>query len=209
MKFYDCATAPSPRRVRMFLAEKGLTVPTVQVDLRAGEQLRPEFLKLNPWATVPVIELDDGTAISEASACCHYIEEVHPQPPLLGSTPKEKGVIAMWDHRCEFDGFFAVAEALRNEVKGMAGRALAGPVDYEQIPALAARGRARVQHFFEVLDARLAESAFVAGPEFSVADITAFVAVDFAGWLKLVPSEGAHTLRRWLDGMRQRPSAKA
>lgn len=209
MKFYDCATAPSPRRVRMFLAEKDLTVPTVQVDLRAGEQLRPEFLKLNPWATVPVIELDDGTAISEASACCRYIEEVHPQPPLLGSTPKDKGVIAMWDHRCEFDGFFAVAEALRNEVKGMAGRALAGPVDYEQIPALAARGRARVQHFFEVLDARLAESAFVAGPEFSVADITAFVAVDFAGWLKLVPAEGAHALRRWLDGMRQRPSAKA
>lgn len=209
MKFYDCATAPSPRRVRMFLAEKGVTVPTVQVDLRAGEQLRPEFIKLNPWATVPVLELDDGTAISEASACCRYIEEIHPQPPLLGSTPKDKAVIAMWDHRCELDGFFAVAEALRNEAKGMAGRALAGPVGYEQIPALAERGRARAKRFFEVLDARLAESAFVAGPELSVADITAFVAVDFAGWLKLAPSESAHALRRWLDGMRQRPSAKA
>lgn len=208
MKFYDCAPAPSPRRVRMFLAEKGLTVPTVQIDLRAGEQLRPEFLKLNPWATVPVIELDDGTAISEASACCRYIEEAHPQPPLLGTTPKDKGVIAMWDHRCEFDGFFAVAEALRNEVKGMAGRALPGQVGYEQIPALAARGRARAKHFFEVLDARLGESAFVAGPEFSIADITAFIAVDFAGWLKLAPAEDAHALRRWLDGMRERPSAK-
>lgn len=209
MKFYDFAAAPSPRRVRMFIAEKGMTIPTVQVDLRAGEQLRPEFIKLNPWATVPVLELDDGTAISEASACCRYLEEIHPQPPLLGGTAKDKAVIAMWDHRCEVDGFLAVAEALRNEVKGMAGRALPGQVGYEQIPALAERGRARIKHFFEVLDARLAGSAFVAGPEFSVADITAFVAVEFAGWLKLAPAESALALRRWLDGMRQRPSARA
>ena len=209
MKFYDCATAPSPRRVRMFLAEKGVTIPTVQVDLRAGEHLRPEFAKLNPWRTVPVLELDDGTTISEASACCRYIEEIYPQPPLLGSNPKDKAVIAMWDHRCELDGFFAAAEALRNEAKGMAGRALPGPVGYEQIPALAERGRARVKHFFEVLDARLAESPYIAGPGLSVADITAFVAVEFAGWLKLTPSDGAHALHRWLRGTRERPSAKA
>lgn len=209
MKFYDCATAPSPRRVRMFLAEKGVTVPVVQVDLRAGEHLRPEFLKLNPWGTVPVLELDDGTTISEASACCRYIEEIHPQPPLLGRDPKEKAVIAMWDHRCELDGFFAAAEALRNETKGMAGRALPGPVGYEQIPALAERGRARVRHFLDVLNQRLAESPFVAGAAFSVADITAFITVEFASWMKLVPPEDAAALRRWLEGMRARPSAKA
>jgi glutathione S-transferase len=207
MKFYDCAAAPSPRRVRMFLAEKGLSIPVQQVDLRAGEHLRPEFLKLNPWATVPVLELDDGTTISESSACCRYIEELHPEPPLLGRNPKEKAVIAMWDHRCEMDGFFAIAEALRNEAKGMAGRALTGPVGYEQIPALAARGRARTTHFLSVLNARLAESAFVAGPAFSVADITAFVSVDFASWLKVTPGEDAVALRRWMEEVRARPSA--
>lgn len=209
MKLYDCATAPSPRRVRMFLAEKGVSLPTVQVDLRAGEHLQPAFLALNPWATVPVLELDDGTTISEASACCRYLEEVYPEPPLLGRDAREKGVIAMWDHRCEIDGFLAGAEAFRNEAKGMRGRALPGPVGYEQIPALAERGRARVAHFLERLDARLGESAYVAGPEFSVADITAFIAVEFAGWLKLEPRDDAPHLRRWLDGMRARPSAVA
>jgi glutathione S-transferase len=209
MKLYDCAPAPSPRRVRIFLAEKGITVPTVQVDLRAGEQLRPEFLKLNPWGTVPVLELEDGTAISEVMACCRYIEETHPQPPLLGRDAKEKAVIAMWDHYCEINGFLAAAEALRNETKGMAGRALPGPVGYEQIPALAERGKARIGHFFEVLNARLEESAFVAGADFSAADITAFVAVEFSSWMKLTPPEGADALRRWLDSMRARPSAGA
>lgn len=209
MKLYDFSPAPSPRRVRMFLAEKGITIPVVQVDLRAGEQLRPEFLKLNPWGTVPVLELEDGTTISEVTACCRYIEETHQQPPLLGRDAKEKAMIAMWDHRCEIDGFLAAAEALRNESKGMVGRALPGPVGYAQIPALAERGRARVGHFFDVLDARLAESPFVAGADFSAADITAFVTVEFAAWLKLAPPESAGSLRRWLDGMRARPSAKA
>ncbi|MBL8666404.1 MAG: glutathione S-transferase [Rhodospirillales bacterium] len=209
MKLYDFAPAPSPRRVRIFLAEKGLTIPTVQVDLRAGEQMRPEFAKINPWRTVPALELDDGTVISEASACCRYIEEIHPEPALLGRTPKEKAVIAMWDHHCEVEGFLAGAEALRNEVKGMSGRALPGPVGYEQIPALAERGRARVRHFLTELDERLAAVPYVAGEAFSIADITAFVVVEFAGWVKLAPAEEAVALRRWLDGMRARPSAKA
>lgn len=209
MKLYDCAPAPSPRRVRMFLAEKGLTIPIVQVDLRGGEHLRPEFLKLNPWGTVPVIELDDGTTISEASACCRYIEEIHPQPPLLGRDPNEKALIAMWDHHCEIDGFLAGAEALRNEAKGMAGRALPGPVGYEQIPGLAERGRTRIQHFIAGLNERLGESPFVAGQAFSVADITAFISVEFASWIKINPPEDAAALRRWLEGMRARPSSKA
>ena len=207
MKFYDCASAPSPRRVRIFLAEKGVSLPTVQVDLRSGEHLQPAFAELNPWRTVPVIELDDGTAISEASACCRYLEEVYPDPPLMGRDPKEKAMVAMWDHRCEIDGFLAAAEALRNEAKGMKGRALPGPVGYEQIPALAERGRARVGHFYEVLNERLADSEFVAGPNYSVADITAFVSVEFAGWVKLTPPDGLAHLRGWLDAMGARPSA--
>lgn len=208
IKFYDCAPAPSPRRVRMFLAEKGMTVPTVQVDLRAGEHLTDAFRKLNPWGTVPVLELGDGTAISEASACCRYIEEIHPVPPLLGRNPKERAVVAMWDHRCEIDGFFAAAEAFRNEAKGMKGRALPGPLGHEQIPALAERGKARVTHFFQVMNERLGESPFVAGDTFTVADITTFVTIEFAGWLKLAPGEDAAALNRWLEAMRARPSAK-
>jgi glutathione S-transferase len=209
MKFYDCASAPSPRRVRIFLAEKGQTLPTVQVDLRSGEQLRPEFARLNPWRTVPVIVLDDDTAISEASACCRYLEEIYPDPPLMGRDPKEKAVIAMWDHRCEIFGFLAAAEAFRNEAKGMKGRALPGPVGYEQIPALAERGKARVGHFFEMLNERLADSEFLAGRSFSIADITAFVSVEFAGWIKLTPPDGLAHVRRWHEVMRARPSASA
>jgi glutathione S-transferase len=207
MKFYDCATAPSPRRVRMFLAEKGVSLPVVQVDLRAGEHLQPAFAALNPWLTVPVIELDDGTAISEASACCRYLEEAYPDPPLMGRDARDKAVTAMWDHRSEVDGFLAVAEAFRNETPRMQGRALPGPVAYEQIPALAERGRKRVGHFFAWLNTRLADSAFVAGPAFSVADITAFISVEFAGWMKLVPADDQAALRRWLEAMRARPSA--
>jgi glutathione S-transferase len=209
MKLYDFAAAPSPRRVRIFLAEKGVSLPTVQVDLRSGEQLRPEFAKLNPWLTLPVIELDDGTTISEASACCRYLEEVYPEPPLLGRDAKEKALVAMWDHHCEVDGLLAVAEAFRNATKGMKGRALPGPVGYEQIPALAERGKARVGHFLEALNERLGESPFVAGPNYSVADITAFVSVEFAGWAKLNSAEGQTNLTRWLEEMRARPSAAA
>jgi glutathione S-transferase len=195
--------------VRIFLAEKGVTLPTVQVDLRAGAQLTPEFRKLNPWCTVPVLELDDGTAISEAMAICRYLEAAYPEPPLMGRTPAEQGVIAMWEHRCEVDGWQAAAEAFRNTTPGFKTRALPGPADYEQIPALAERGRARVQHFFAMLDERLAASPFVAGPEFSVADITAFVAIDFAGWLKLKLPETLTHARRWYEQVNARPSAQA
>lgn len=209
MKFYDCKPAPSPRRVRIFLAEKEVTLPTEQVDLKAGAHLRPEFAKLNPWRTVPVLELDDGTTISEAGACCRYLEEIYPEPALLGREAKDKALIAMWDHRCEIDGFLAAAEALRNSTPGMKGRALPGPVGYEQIPALAERGKSRLRHFFEVLNERLASSEYIAGPTYSIADITAFVTVEFAGWMKLVPADNQTHLLRWLEAMRERPSSAA
>lgn len=209
MKFYDCAPAPSPRRVRIFLAEKGVSLPTVQVDLRGGEHLAEAFRKLNPWCTVPVLELDDGTTISEAIAVCRYLEEAYPEPPLMGRTPVEKGVIAMWEHRAEIDGFLAVAEAFRNATPGMRGRAVTGAANVEQIPALVERGKARTERFFQALDDRLAESEYVAGPEYTVADITAQVVVDFATWLKLMPGEDQVHLKRWHAAVSSRPSAKA
>ena len=199
MKLYDYAGAPSPRRVRVFLAEKGIAVPTVQVDLRNGEQFTEAFRKINPDCTVPVLELDDGTRITDAIGICDYFEATQPEPNLLGRTPAEKGVVTAWQRQCERDGFYAMMEAFRNSTPGMKGRAVTGPGAYEQIPALAERGRARVQSFFEVLDARLAGSAFVAGPRYTIADITAMITVDWAGWIKLAPPEGATHLRRWRD----------
>jgi len=209
MKFYDCTSAPSPRRVRVFLAEKGISVPTVQVDLRGGEQFTPAFRAINPEATVPVLELDNGTRITDAIGICIYFEATHPQPPLMGESPEEKAIIASWQRTAERNGFYAVQEVLRNASANLKKRALPGPYDYEQIPALAERGRARVMHFFAQMDARLAESEFVAGPRYSIADITTMIAVDFTRWVKLsIPDECTH-LRRWHAEVAARPSANA
>jgi glutathione S-transferase len=209
MKFYDCATAPSPRRVRIFLAEKGITVPTVQVDLRNNEQLTPQFRAVNPDATVPSLELDDGTRINDAIGICVYFEAEQPQPALMGESAKERALVTAWNREVERNGFTSVMEAFRNATPGLKGRALPGPHDYDQIPALAERGRLRISHFFASMDARLGQSEFVAGPRYSVADITTQVAVDFARWIKMsVPEECQH-LRRWHAQVSARPSAKA
>lgn len=209
MKLYDCAPAPSPRRVRMFLAEKGLVIPVVQVDLRHGEHLEPAFKAINPRAEVPVLELDDGTMISETVAICRYLEELKPEPNLLGATAKERALIAMWDHRVEVEGFMSVAEALRNQAKGFENRALTGPEDFAQIPELAARGRRRIAQFFATLDARLGNSPYVGSDRFSVADITALVVVDFAAWTKETIPTDHKNLQRWHAEVSARPSAKA
>jgi glutathione S-transferase len=207
MKFYDCDTAPSPRRVRIFIAEKGIEIPTVQVNLREREQMSPEFAKINPYLTVPVLELDDGTRLLSTQGCWQYLEAVYPDPPLMGRDAKEKAVIADREWRCEVEGFMAVGEGLRNSSPRMANRALTGPYDYEQIPALAERGKARLPRFFDNLDRILADNEFVAGDNYSVADITAFVAVEFAGWLKL-GLEDRHThARRWFEAVKARPGS--
>jgi glutathione S-transferase len=209
MKLYDCQTAPSPRRVRIFLAEKGIEIPMVAVDLRNNEHLAAPFRTINPWCTVPVLQLDDGTSISECAAICGYLEELHAEPPLLGRDAKERAIVAMWDRRCELDGCYAVAEMLRNKARGMKARALTGPHDVEQIPALVERGSARVQHFFEALDQRLADHDYLAGECFTMADITALISVDFAGWVKLTLSDELVHAKRWHQAVSARPSAKA
>jgi glutathione S-transferase len=210
VKLYDCKTAPNPRRVRIFLAEKGLEIPIVQVNLGAGEQFSPAYRAINSRCTVPCLLLDDGTAIGEVDAICRYIEDIHPEPPLYGSTAKESALVSMWERRMELDGLLAAGEAFRNMVPGLKGRALVGPHGYEQIPALAERGAARVRHFHQDLDAHLSESAFIAGPAFSVADITAIVAIDFAASrIKLAIPDGASALRRWHNAVSARPSMAA
>lgn len=209
MKFYDCVTAPSPRRVRIFAAEKGIELPTVQVDLRNGEHFGEAFRALNPTCTVPVLELDDGTSIYESVAVCRYLEAAHPEPPLFGSTPAEQGVVAMWDHRIETEGFMAAAEMFRNFARGMKDHALPGPEPVAQIPELAERGRMRVGRFFDTLDAQLDGREFVAGASYTVADITGLVAVDFINRLKVETPEGCANVRRWHEAVSARPSASA
>jgi glutathione S-transferase len=209
MKLYDYQLAPNPRRVRIFLAEKGITIPTVQVDLRAGEQFTPEFRSINPECTVPVLEFDDGRHIAEVIAICLYFELTHPEPALMGVGAQDRAIVADWHHRVERQGFWAVGDAFRNSAPGLKGRALQGPDDYEQIPSLAERGRARTARFFEMLDRRLAGRQFVASDGYTIADIMALVTVNFAARINLAIPEGCNHLRRWHETVSARPSAAA
>lgn len=209
LKFYDCKTAPSPRRVRVFIAEKDIDIETVQVDLRNGEQFSEVFRKINPDCVVPALELDDGTCISEVLAICSYFEELHPEPTLLGADAVARASILMWNIKVEQQGLAAIMDAFRNSAKGMKNRAIAGPEPYAQIPELAERGRERVVQFFHKLDGRLAENKYVAGDSYSIADISAMVLVDFAGRVKISIPDDAQNLQRWYERVAGRPSAAA
>ncbi|NCT83956.1 MAG: glutathione S-transferase [Comamonadaceae bacterium] len=204
MTLYDCATAPSPRRARILLAEKGAPHQTVQVDLRGGEQLGEAFRRINPQCTVPALVTDEGSVLTDNAAIAAYVEARWPEPPLLGRTPLDKAQIAGWQWRVEFEGLMAIAEALRNSSPAMANRALPGPVDYAQIPALAERGLARLQRFFAALDQHLAGRDFIAAEQFSIADITAVVALDFARAVKFRPGDEHPHLQRWRAAMQAR-----
>lgn len=209
LRFYDCKTAPSPRRVRIFLAEKDIELPTVQVDLGSGEQFSEAFQKINPECVVPVLELDSGQCISEVLAICDYLEELHPEPALFGSTPEERAAVLMWNAKVEQLGLWAMADAFRNSAKALKNNALPGPDPYLQIPELAERGRRRVGKFFERLNGQLADYEFVAGDFYSIADISAMVFVDFAGWIKISVPDSATNLARWYAAVSKRPSASA
>ena len=203
---YDCTTAPSPRRARIFLAEKGVPYETVQIDLRSGEQMGEAYRKINPQCTVPALRTEEGTLLTDNAAIAAYLEARYPEPPLLGRTPQDKAEIASWQWRVEFDGLMAVAEGFRNSSPAMVGRALPGSVDYPQIPELGQRGLARVQQFFLMLNQQLAGRDFIAANQFSVADITAVVVVDFARVIRLNPAENLQHLLRWRTAMGQRPA---
>jgi glutathione S-transferase len=210
MKLYQSNASPNSRRVRIFLAEKGISMPIVPVDLAAKEQFSDAYAVINPRRVVPTLVLDDGTSIGEVPAILRYLEDINPEPPLLGATPKAKAQVAMWERRVELEGFASVMEAVRNAVPGLKNRAIAGPHDYEQIPALVERSRQRVANFYADFNARLADVRFVAGDEFSVADITAIVTVDFATRAAGLPLTDQHaSLKRWYDVVSARASMAA
>ena len=209
MKFYDCHTAPSPRRVRIFLKEKGTEIPTIQVDLRNNEQLGTAFRKINPDCTVPVLELDDGTCITEIFAICQYLEEIHPQPCLLGNDARERALVTMWNAKIEQHGLLALAESFRNKAKGFRSRALTGPIDFQQIPELVERGQVRVTAFLCRLNEQLSHTDYIVSDNFTLADITAMVTIEFAKWSHIeLRNEWPH-LKKWYDAVSIRASADA
>jgi glutathione S-transferase len=210
MKLYDMVKAPNPRRVRMFLAEKGIAVDRIEIDIPSGANLHPDYMAINPRGTVPTLVLDDGTVLDESIAICRYFEELHPEPNLMGRTPIEKAQIESWQRHMELDGMFAVAAVFRNVSAPFANRGMPGnapPVP--QIPAMAERGVALTTHFFEQLNMRLSTSPYIAGDRFTVADITAFITVEFARWVKMAPAEAHTYTKQWYAGIRARPSAVA
>jgi glutathione S-transferase len=201
MKIIETRTAPNPRRVRMFLAEKGLEVPFEEVDLMAGDLRTPEFTRINPLQRVPVLILDDGTAIAETVAICRYFEEIQPEPALMGRSAREKALIEMWNRRVELGLFQSVAHVFRHLNPKMAH------LEQPQVAAWGQANRPKVLENLAILDRQLADRPFVAGPGFSIADITAFVAVAFMKPARLdLPGE-FRNVARWFREMAERPSA--
>lgn len=207
---YDYARAPSPRRARILLAEKGIAHETRSVDLAAAEQLSDAFRAINPACTVPALVLEGGAeapaVLTDNAAIIAWAEAFKPEPPLLGTTPLDKAEIASWNARIEAECFMAIAEAMRNTAPAMKDRALPGPVDYAQIPELAERGRARLLDFLGRFDAHLATRDYVAASGFSVADITAAVAIDFARVLRIDVTAAYPNVAAWRARLAERPA---
>ena len=210
MRLYDAVWAPNPRRVRMYLAEKGITVERRMVDLAAAENLQEPFLSLNPRGTVPVLELDDGQCIADSVAICRYLEALHPDPPLFGRDPLEIARIEYWTRKIEAEGYSGVVYAFRNRNKHMTDRALSGfwpPVP--QLPELVMRGQNMWGWFVETLDDHLESRDWIATDEYSFADLTALMAVDFAKATRLSDGHFSPALARWYERVSARPSASA
>jgi len=203
MKLYNSNLAPSPRRVRVFLAEKGVSIPRVEVDLGKLEHKGPEFARLNPFRTIPVLELDDGTKIAESIAICRYIEALWPEPNLFGSTPLERAMIEMWQRQLELRLLLPIAQVLRHTHPRMA------EMEVPQLPDWAAANRPRALDAMAIVDETLSDRPFIAGDRFTVADITGLVALDFSKSARIaIPPELVH-LNRWHAALKARPSAAA
>lgn len=209
MKLYDLPGPPSPRRVRIFLAEKGIDIEIVPVNIREGEHLKAPYQAINSRCTIPALELDNGTVLTESDSILRYLEEKFPENPLFGVTPEERGMVNDWLRISDADGFGAVAETIRNSAERFAGRAITGPRNVEQIPTLADRGAARIGFYFEDLDKQLDGKSFVCGDSFTVADISALIAVDFAKMAGQDIPKKCNNLARWHADVSARPSASA
>lgn len=203
MKLYDSGRAPNPRRVRVFLAEKGLTVPTEQVDIGTMAHKTDAYTAINPLQRLPALELDDGTIITESVAICRYFEALRPEPPLFGRGAKEEALVEMWNRRLELHLLFSVAAVFRHLHPAM--RELESP----QVPEWGEANKPRVMEFLDFLDAELRDRLFVAGDRYTIADITGLIAVDFMKPAKLIVPDDFVNVRRWHGQIATRPSARA
>ena len=200
MKLYDSTTAPNPRRVRIFLAEKGISIPSVQVDIGKAENRQPAYLAKNPMGGVPILELDDGTVLAETVAICRYFEEIQPRPPLMGTDAKDRAIVEMWNRRMELE------VAFRSCRPSAHARLLQGP---HPAGARVRRGVSGLRPSACVADGDLAEREFIAGPRFTIADITLLIGIDFGRVVKIGIQPDQKNLARWYEAVSSRPSAKA
>jgi len=202
MKIYDFALAPNPRRLRIFVAEKGLKIPSEQINILEGQNRTPEMLKKNPAGGLPVMELDDGSHLAESVAICRYLEGLHPEPNLMGKDSREQAFIEMWNRRIELNLFGPVSRVFQNTTELFKGR-------IKQFPEYAAQQREIVDQQMQWLDQQIGNKPFIAGDRFTIADITAEVAVDFGDFAGIKPDLSLRNLSRWHQSVSSRPSAKA
>ena len=202
MKLYDSRTAPNPRRVRIFLAEKGISVPVEEVDIVSAQNRSPEFRAKNAMGTLPVLELDDGTTIAESVAICRYFEELQPEPPLLGTDAKDRALVEMWQRRMEYEVFLPITQVFRNGHAFFKGR-------IPQVPEYGEVCRKHAEQRLEWLDGVLADRPFIAGERYTIADITALCAIDFGRVSNIRVTPEQPNLARWHAAVSSRPSAKA
>lgn len=208
MKHYDCSMAPNPRRTRIFIKEKGLDIPSIEVDIFGGENLQEDYLSKTTWGLCPALELDDGTVISEAPAICSYINDMYPEPPLLGTNPLERAQVISCDRHMEHSGMQSVIYAFRNGYKDFALRGVVGREGDKIIPELIERGRNGIKIFFKRLEKQLSKSEYVAGNFYSMADITGLVVIDFAKYADFkIPSKNINTLE-WYEKVASRPGTQ-
>ncbi len=203
MKLYEYESFPSPRRVRMFLAEKGINIPCEQIDVPAGEHRSPEYLSKNPDGVVPLLELDNGDYISETVAISRYFEENYPQMPLMGRTAEEKALIEMWQRRVENSLTNTVATYFHHATEGL------GEPDRYRNREWGEKNKEKASSTMKQLNNQLAENKYIAGDKFSIADITALCAIDFAAAVNISIPDKCHHLTRWYSEVSQRQSAAA
>ena len=202
MKLYDSNIAPNPKKVRVYLKEKGLEVPIVPLDIVKGENRTPEFLKKNPLGGLPVLELDDGTHLTESLAIIEYFEEQHPHPPMIGTTPLERARVRETERICELGVLGSVATIFQNTSPFFAGR-------LKQSAEAAENARTRLGNALRVLDARLAKRPFLAGERPTIADCTMLAALEFAAFGQIPIDPACTHVHRWWETMKARPSAAA
>lgn len=203
MHLYTYDSAPNPRRLGYFLAFKNIELPTTQIDMRENHHRGEDFLRINPLGTLPALQTPEGVLLTEVVGICDYLEAQYPQRPLMGSDALQRALVLSWDHRIFTSVFEAFAEILRNRSPAFAHRALPGPLDIEQIPALVDRGRQRFRGSLELFDSELGDRPFFCGDAPTLADIDLLVAVDVAGWVRESVPEHCTRLHAWVERTRR------